>query len=160
MTRIQKTFRMWKCRQEYLRYRESHVPTQDVLKTKYCLEKMSKFNNLLFDSVSESNQKLDALLSHLDRQISLTAVKKNASKMWKVVFEKTRTRGSDDCPICLQKVVLPKTIEGSLSRKIYLLSCSHAVHCACLKTLERFQQIDPVFKCPICREEYKRKTLG
>lgn len=72
---------------------------------------------------------------------------------WEQVQQCMRSRGNEDCPICM----LP------LSRHAVgcsLLSCSHMFHKKCITSFEEFEFVrggNPT--CPICRHAYCRRDL-
>ncbi|KAJ3315366.1 RING finger protein 32 [Blyttiomyces sp. JEL0837] len=153
-TKIQATWRMWRERKKYLNYRQTTMPTQPVLRNKYCVQKLADVNRELSIQVVEERWRLDDFFKELDKTIQtsrsvcsrLDAMdeESNLRKMAAGVYGRTQHPLLEQCPICL----------GGLSgnRKIAVLSCTHIIHSKCLKSFESFAEGVPT--CPICRSTY------
>lgn len=72
---------------------------------------------------------------------------------WNQILDVVRSRGTDDCPICmlsLSKKAAPVTYS--------LLSCSHAFHQKCIASFEAFEHArGGTPACPVCRNPYTRR---
>jgi hypothetical protein len=157
---IQKTWRRYQAQKAYHAYRRNHAPKNPVLRQRFVLEKLGECNDDLATHMQQHNQQIQQVLELL-QQTSLEAKRlmqpRTFRKEWCVAFQRAESRGCEECPICIQPVLLPSRIDAPLKRKLYLLSCSHVLHAACLKSYEAFTTSK---KCPLCRVSYTRKMLG
>lgn len=79
----------------------------------------------------------------------------NVSVDWEQVTQLMRSRGTEDCPICMLPLHKKRQAVG-----YSLLSCSHAFHLKCIESFEEFELArggNPT--CPICRNAYIRRAL-
>jgi hypothetical protein len=160
-TLIQSVWRGYWQYKKYRQYRENNVPKNSLLRHQFVLRRIEDVGKRL-----ETDMELEC--NHIKRVIEMmdqTTILANQlvtprcfSKEWTMIFEKTKKRGGDvTCPICIQSIELPKRVDSKLSRKLYLLNCSHVIHASCLKSLETFNDTK---SCPLCRLSYKKKILG
>ena len=77
---------------------------------------------------------------------------------WNAVLERALKRGLDECVVCLGPL-------ATSTRRVTLLSCSHAFHENCMKSIERYGKGDSgststvTQRCCVCREIYSRRCL-
>ncbi|GMH87504.1 hypothetical protein TrVE_jg11599 [Triparma verrucosa] len=76
-----------------------------------------------------------------------TATSKLSMPQWVMVYERSKSRGSSECPICMNDCE-----DGGDD---VLLSCSHTFHKKCIEAFERFN-IYEVCLCPVCRDDYTK----
>ncbi|GMH73650.1 hypothetical protein TL16_g06250 [Triparma laevis f. inornata] len=77
-----------------------------------------------------------------------TATSKLTMPEWVMVYERSRIRGTSECPICMNDCDEDGGDE-------ILLSCSHTFHKKCIEAFERFN-IYEISLCPVCRDDYTK----
>jgi hypothetical protein len=151
---------MYQEKKKYQTHRRNHAPSHPLLRQRFVLEKLGECNDDLASHIQIQNQQVQQVLDMIQKT-TLEAKRllqpRTFRPEWCLAFERAQQRGSQECPICIQPVLLPPRIDAPLKRKLYLLSCSHILHAACCKSLEGFTTSKT---CPFCRESYKRKMLG
>lgn len=65
-TLIQTTWRGFRERRKYKVYRSNHIPTQFILRQKYCIDKIAECNDILASEISVSTANLASLFETLD----------------------------------------------------------------------------------------------
>ncbi|GBF88451.1 hypothetical protein Rsub_01164 [Raphidocelis subcapitata] len=92
---------------------------------------------------------------------------------WPAAVARACERGEAECPVCLGPLAAPE----AGGRGIALLSCSHALHEACIASLEAFQAAEACAaadapgampggapcaarRCPVCRAKYVRRCFA
>ena len=74
------------------------------------------------------------------------------SLRWDAVLESALKRGLGECVVCLGPL-------ATSTRVVTLLSCSHALHEACIHSLERYAGLNDALLCCVCRTPYQRRCL-
>ncbi|EGF78768.1 hypothetical protein BATDEDRAFT_26718 [Batrachochytrium dendrobatidis JAM81] len=128
--KIQKTWRMWKCRKAYLEYQQHHPPKHPKLLKTYHLNKIQ--------------------LSTLDwDQVYIKACQLETDCCAICIMPLNPTKTSDTA-----SKQIPKK-----RHRLGLLSCAHMFHWVCLERLERFDIDRKVHVCPVCRRHYEKLEI-
>ncbi|KAJ8324292.1 hypothetical protein O5D80_007483 [Batrachochytrium dendrobatidis] len=177
--KIQKTWRMWKCRKAYLEYQQHHPPKHPKLLKTYHLNKLKTYNDLLEMSMQSSTKQLDHFLKEMDIQVaaskriinSSTETMQHMQKIqlstldWDQVYIKACQLETDCCAICIMPLNPTKTSDTASKQipkkrhRLGLLSCAHMFHWVCLERLERFDIDRKVHVCPVCRRHYEKLEI-
>jgi hypothetical protein len=97
------------------------------------------------------NDKLQVIIDELMDQKALNEIEEfdvDKKVKWEICKRKARERNDKECAICLQSL--------HNCKPLYLTSCTHVYHAACLSSFEHMSQIN---KCPICRSEYEKIAM-
>ena len=78
--------------------------------------------------------------------------KKGRGVDWDGALERALKRGLGECVVCLGPL-------ATSTRIVTLLSCSHALHEACVHSLERYAGANEALLCCVCRTPYHRRCL-
>jgi hypothetical protein len=82
---------------------------------------------------------------------------------WRNIFGKAKTRGFQECAICLGSNLASSTGKAD-GRQCVLLSCTHVFHRNCIENFEKFmvggEAAGECARCPMCRESYEKRLLS
>eukprot|EP00736_Rhodelphis_marinus_P008125 Rmarinus@m.13999 len=150
-TRIQAAFRGFVERKKYLKYLETHPPTDPQRRQAFYMKKLTKTTDMWLRQVERSRMEVDDLFDEIDRSVAQS--RSIMGTDWDSLYKKALARGDDDCPICMGGFAADE------SRSRCLLSCSHMFHLKCIEAFEGFCK-DGLTQCPVCRAYYHdKKTI-
>lgn len=114
-------------------------------------ELMKSYEKNVEEILRKRNERLrviveDMLEQKAMREYEEKVVEKNVQ--WEKCLNKVRERSDRLCSICLGELYNYKPL--------YITSCSHIYHAACLSS---FEMMSDIIKCPICRAPYKKMAL-
>lgn len=155
MTMKLKAFRLERITDKFTK----HITQKNIAYKKLLCEEINKVKlrhaELMYDyekNVEEllkaRNSKLKVIIDEIMDQKAMMEMQEFTTEKkvkWEICRRKAKKRNDKECAICLQSL--------HNCKPLYLTSCTHVFHAACLSSFEHMSNIR---KCPICRGKYDR----
>ena len=136
--------------QKNFAYKKMLVDQLEKLKVRHS-ELMYDYERNVENLMRQRNAKLQIIIEEIIDQKALSEIEQTSEDhkvKWHLCKTKANQRSDKDCAICLQSL--------HTCKPLYLTSCTHVYHAACLSS---FEMMSKLTQCPICRSKYEKIAM-